>query len=66
VALWPIKLRDKLRHALVEEELRKVSAFIARYPSAIVEWPAQPHDPFFNVNRPEDLALAQAILAEGK
>lgn len=66
VALWPVKLGEALRHALVEEDLRKVSAFIARYPSVTVEWPAQPHDPFFNVNRPEDLALAQGVLTEGK
>lgn len=66
VALWPIKLRDKLRHALVEEELRKVSAFILRYPSVTVEWPIAPYDPFFNVNRPQDLARAESIMTEGK
>ena len=42
VALWPVTLGEALRHALVEEDLRKVSAFIARYPSVTVEWPAQP------------------------
>jgi molybdopterin-guanine dinucleotide biosynthesis protein A len=66
VALWPITLRDKLRHALVEEDLRKVSAFILRYPSVTVEWPIAPYDPFFNVNRPQDLARAESIMTEGK
>lgn len=58
VALWPVALRDDLRRALVEEELRKVSAFIARHGSVTVDWPTEPHDPFFNVNQPEDLARA--------
>lgn len=64
VALWPVALRDELRRALVEEGERKVSAFIARYSNAVVEWPADPYDPFFNVNRPEDLACAGAIAKE--
>ncbi|PPD42501.1 MAG: molybdenum cofactor guanylyltransferase MobA [Methylocystis sp.] len=61
VALWPVSLREDLRRALIEEDLRKVSAFIARHPNVTVEWPATPFDPFFNVNRPEDLAAAAAI-----
>jgi len=27
-----------------------------------VEWPAEPHDPFLNVNRPEELAAAEGLL----
>jgi molybdopterin-guanine dinucleotide biosynthesis protein A len=65
VALWPVALREELRRALVEEGERKVSAFIERHANAVVEWPAEPYDPFFNVNRPEDLACAAAIAKEG-
>jgi molybdenum cofactor guanylyltransferase len=61
VALWPVSLRDDLRRALVEEGVRKVSAFIARYPNVTAKWPVAPYDPFFNVNRPEDVARAAAI-----
>jgi molybdopterin-guanine dinucleotide biosynthesis protein A len=64
VALWPVALRDDLRRALVAEDERRVSAFIGRYANAIVEWPTEPYDPFFNVNRPEDLARAEAIAKE--
>ncbi|QGM98884.1 molybdenum cofactor guanylyltransferase MobA [Methylocystis parvus] len=63
VALWPVSLREELRRALMEEEVRKVAAFIARYPNVTVEWPVEPYDPFFNVNRPEDVGLASAIVA---
>ncbi|MBY6240139.1 molybdenum cofactor guanylyltransferase MobA [Methylosinus sp. Sm6] len=61
VALWPVALREELRHALVQEDLRKVSAFIERYPNVTAEWPVSPFDPFFNVNRPEDVDMAEAI-----
>jgi molybdopterin-guanine dinucleotide biosynthesis protein A len=61
VALWPVVLREELRRALAAEEVRKVSAFIARYPNVNVTWPVEPYDPFFNVNRPEDLQLASSI-----
>ncbi|CAN2532981.1 Molybdenum+cofactor+guanylyltransferase [Methylocapsa aurea] len=63
VALWPVALREELRHALVKEDLRKVSGFIERYASTLVEWPDAPYDPFFNVNRPEDVELAERIAA---
>lgn len=64
VALWPVELRDELRRAVVVEDVRKVSAFIARYANVNVEWPVEPYDPFFNVNRPEDVETARAIAGE--
>ncbi|MGZ9410282.1 MAG: molybdenum cofactor guanylyltransferase MobA [Methylocystis sp.] len=64
VALWPVALRADVRRALVAEDERRVSAFIGRYASVIVDWPIEPYDPFFNVNRPEDLARAEAIAKE--
>ena len=60
-ALWPVALAADLRRALVEEGLRKVEDFAARFPLALAEWPATPVDPFFNVNSPEDLARAEAL-----
>jgi molybdopterin-guanine dinucleotide biosynthesis protein A len=62
--LWPLSLYEALRHALVEEEIRKVDAWTARYKLVEVEFAAAPLDPFFNTNRPEDLARAQALLAQ--
>jgi molybdenum cofactor guanylyltransferase len=61
VALWPVALRDDLRHALVEEGLRKIEAWTARHGVAIAEWPSAPFDPFFNVNTPVDAAEAERI-----
>jgi molybdopterin-guanine dinucleotide biosynthesis protein A len=66
VGLWPVRLAAELRHALVEEDIRKVDVWTARYRLARAEFGAEPVDPFFNVNRPEDLAAAEAVLARAQ
>ena len=58
VGLWPLALREDLRKALVEEDLRKIEVWTARHGIAIADWPAEPIDPFFNVNTPEDAGAA--------
>jgi molybdopterin-guanine dinucleotide biosynthesis protein A len=63
-ALWPVKLMQELRHAMVEEEMRKIDQWTSRYKITHVDFPSEPVDPFFNVNRPEDLALAESIFKE--
>lgn len=63
VALWRLSLAPALRRFLLEEGERKVGLFAARVGAVAVEWPLAPHDPFFNINRPEDLALAERLAA---
>ena len=63
IGLWPVWLRDALRYALTVEGERKVGRFIARYRTVSAEWPAEPVDPFFNVNTPDDVAAAERRLA---
>ena len=63
VGLWPIRLREELRHALIDEGVRKIDLWTARYRLATVPFASEPLDPFFNANRPEDLAQAAALLA---
>ena len=62
--LWPVRLADDLRAALVEEDIRKVDVWTARYRLARADWPTQPVDPFFNVNRPDDLDAAETLLTD--
>lgn len=62
--LWPVALRGGLRRALTEEGIRKVDIWTARHGVAEVAFPVGRVDPFFNVNRPEDLARAEAFLAD--
>jgi molybdopterin-guanine dinucleotide biosynthesis protein A len=63
VGLWPVELRADLRRAIAEEGLRKIEVWTARYGVALAEWPAEPVDPFFNVNTPEDAAQAHRFAA---
>ena len=63
VGLWPVNLREDLRRALVDEDLRKIEVWTARHGVALAKWPDKPVDPFFNVNTPEDAAQANAIAA---
>jgi molybdenum cofactor guanylyltransferase len=63
--LWPVRLAGDLRRAMVEEEIRKVDVWTARYRLVEVDFSAAPFDPFFNANRPEDLAEAERLLAAG-
>jgi molybdopterin-guanine dinucleotide biosynthesis protein A len=63
VGLWQVALRHDLRRALVDEGLRKIEVWTARHGVALAAWPAEPVDPFFNVNTPEDAAAATRISA---
>ena len=60
--LWPVGLCENLRRALVEEGIRKVDQWTARHRIVTVPFPDEPADPFFNANRPEDLATAERLL----
>ena len=64
VGLWPVALREDLRRALTVEGLHKIEIWTARHGVAIADWPAEPVDPFFNVNTPEDVAAAERVAAQ--
>ena len=58
--LWPVALRDDLRTALLGG-LSKVVIWTDRHGGREAVFPLDGGDPFFNVNTPEDLALAEAM-----
>jgi len=60
--LWPVRLADDLRRAMVEEDMRKVDVWTGRHRLIEVDFPTEPIDPFFNTNRPDDLAEAERLL----
>jgi molybdopterin-guanine dinucleotide biosynthesis protein A len=62
IGLWPVRLRDDLRHALAAG-VRKIEAWTTAHGVAVADWNTEPIDPFFNVNMPEDVARAEAIAA---
>jgi molybdopterin-guanine dinucleotide biosynthesis protein A len=64
-ALWPMAMAGEIAAALDAGE-RKVMDFVERHDRATVAFPVLDRgglaiDPFFNVNRPEDLAAAEAM-----
>lgn len=65
IGLWPVRLAAALRRAMINEDMRKIDRFTARYRLANVVFPTEPVDPFFNTNRPEDLEEAERLLADG-
>ncbi len=61
--LLPVGLAGDLRAVLEQGQNRRVQDFIATHTHAFVDFDvAHGVDPFFNVNRPEDLVKAEAIL----
>ncbi|MGH6931928.1 MAG: molybdenum cofactor guanylyltransferase MobA [Dongiaceae bacterium] len=64
VGLWPVLLREELRRAVADEGVRKVDIWTSQHRLAVVEFPVGAIDPFFNANRPEDLAEAERLMAK--
>jgi molybdopterin-guanine dinucleotide biosynthesis protein A len=60
--LWPLRLREDLRSAVVEDGVRKVDEWTARHRLVTVSFADRPIDPFFNANSPEDLETAAELL----
>ena len=61
--LWPVALRDDLRAAL-QDGLRKVVIWTDKHGGTEVLFETENgQEPFFNVNTPEDLAIARQMAA---
>lgn len=59
--LWPVALRDDLRGAL-HEGIKKVVIWTEHHKGREAVFPTESGDPFFNVNTPEDLMAAEAMV----
>jgi molybdopterin-guanine dinucleotide biosynthesis protein A len=69
LGLWPVSLTECLADWLEAPPTLKVRAFLDGQPLRVTEFPfietpLGQLDPFFNINTPEDLALARTIIAE--
>ena len=66
--LWPLALVDDLEDFLTKGDDRKILAFTDRYVRLNVPFDhieladGEPLDPFFNINAPEDVERAEAIV----
>jgi molybdenum cofactor guanylyltransferase len=59
--IWTTKLAEPLGRLIKQENLLRVQDFAAQCKAEKVVWAALPHDPFFNINTPDDLAEAEMI-----
>jgi molybdenum cofactor guanylyltransferase len=62
LGLWPVRLREDLRRAVVDEDARKVDLWTARHRLVTVPFADRAIDPFFNANTPEDFEAAGTLL----
>jgi len=62
-AVWSAGLLVTAQSVLRGQGLRKMDDFIAGFPNIRVDFPSAPIDPFFNINTPDDLTQAQALMA---
>ena len=65
--LWSVDLRDDLRRALTEENMRKVDVWTARHGIAVAGFPdTEGGDPFFNINSTKDIREAEDRRAQSE
>ena len=62
--LWSPALLHEIERAMAAPQLPRLQDWARMCDAAVVDWPAKPYDPFFNVNAPEELAEAERIAAE--
>ena len=58
---WSVAMLAPLQSFLNTGQ-RKVMAFVTQHDWQQVTWPSQQPDPFFNINTPQDLQIAQSLL----
>lgn len=68
IALWPVALHDQLAGWITTTSNYSINAFLDQcevrtLPFAMMETEIGTIDPFFNINRPEDLTQAERYLA---
>ena len=61
IALWSLDLDIHLDKALYEG-IRKIDAFTNLFNVSIVDWSYSSINPFFNINKPEDIILAEKYI----
>ena len=61
IGLWPIALQPELERVLATGTLLRMQDWASHCGAATAAWSTAPHDPFFNINTPDDLAGAECI-----
>lgn len=60
--LWSSAMAEKLEDLILRNRLRRMMDLGDIFEIAVADWQMHPHDPFLNINTPDDLATAEAML----
>ncbi len=68
---WPLAVADDLEACLATGGIRKVALFLERHNVVHVHFPAvavagAEVDPFFNINNPQDLSIAEGLVSASR
>jgi molybdopterin-guanine dinucleotide biosynthesis protein A len=55
-------MATKLEELILRDKLRRMKDLAEVFEIAVADWPVGPHDPFININTPQDLAAAESLL----
>ena len=61
IGLWPVSLLPSIVDAVMNQNLFRMKDWVALCGAKHVRWDVAGHDPFFNINTPEDLAMAEGM-----
>ena len=61
VSMWSLEMDSYLDQAL-HQGVRKIDLFTSSYNVSIIDWSFNDIDPFFNINRPEDVEFAEKYI----
>ena len=59
-SLWNINIVEKLEESLINQDL-KIDNFTKKFKTKVVNFPIKDYDPFYNINREQDLIEAKEI-----
>jgi molybdopterin-guanine dinucleotide biosynthesis protein A len=62
--LWSTAMAEVVTEKISAKGLRRVQDLGEILEISQAAWPTEPHDPFLNINTPEDLAMAEAMIHE--
>ena len=60
--VWPVNLFAALKVAMIDNGVRKIDDWTSGYNLKAVKFEFTKIDPFFNINRPEDLQYAETLV----
>ena len=62
---WRTDLPLSADEILRKRGLRKADSLVENFPNVRVDFDTKPIDPFFNINTPDDLAVAESLMRDG-